>query len=127
MPRKPKAPFMLQVEGLSTAECLPDIKAVLVDDFDGRERLLTPVELAQHVTYNPKVITDWRRRKRAVKLAREYLEAKRYTDQRDKAHKLIHDKLNPPKPEPKLAHNQVLTESGLVFTPIVPRKPWRRL
>lgn len=34
--------------------------------------------------------------------------------------------LNKPQP-PKLAFNQVLTESGLVLTPKVPRKPWRRL
>jgi hypothetical protein len=112
---------MIQVEGLSTTKCFADLKAVIVDDFDGRERLLTHEELAQHTINNPKMITDWRNRKRAVRLAKEYLEAKRYTDQRDRAHKLIHDKLNPLKPEPKLAHNQIKTESGLVIT--VPRSP----
>jgi len=121
MPRKPKLPFMLIVEGLSTAKSFVDLKAVFVDDFDGRERPVSHEALARQVMDSPKVITDYRNRARAVRLAKQYLEAKVYTDQRDRAHKLIHDRLNPPKVEPKLAHNQLSTENGLVIT--VPRNP----
>jgi hypothetical protein len=121
MPRKPKLPFMLQVEGLSTAKSLAGLNAVFVDDLTGQEHPIDTEAVAQQIVNNPKVLTDWRNRKRAVRLAKEYLEAKIYTDQRDRAHKLIYDKLNPPKPEPKLAHNQLRTESGLVIT--VPPNP----
>jgi hypothetical protein len=121
MPRKPKAPFMLIVEGLSTAKSLAGLNAVFVDDLTGQEHPMDTEAVARQIVNDPKVLTDWRNRKRAVRLAKIYLEAKTYTDQRDKAHKLIRDRLNPPEPELKLAHNQMQLSNGKVLT--VPPNP----
>lgn len=118
MPRKPKAPlFYLQIEPLSGVKSLPEVQATFRDDFSGSIQPMNTEALIQLMARNPKIIHDYRKRERVLRMIEEYLVAKRYTEQRDAAHKLIHDMINPPKPEPKLAHNQVLTQSGLVFTP----------
>lgn len=128
MPRRPKPPLaIITVHGLSTCKSFADLQASEICDLTGELIPISHEVLAQRVINNPKVITDYRKRMRAVKLAKEYLEAKRYTDQRDRAHKLIQDKLNPPKPQPKPAHNQVHTASGLCITIRKPHNPLRRL
>lgn len=117
MPRKPKPPMpIITIHGLSGCKAFVELQASYVCDITGELMPMNHEALAQHVVSDPKVITDYRKRVRAVRLAQEYLKVKRYTDQRDRAHKLITDQLNPPKPEPKPAFNQVHTESGWVIT-----------
>lgn len=125
MGRNPKPPLPeLNVQGLSNAKMFSALSATYRCEFTGEIMPMDIEALAEHITHNPKVITNYRQRMRALKLLEVYHEAKRYRDQRDRAHRLIADKINPP---PKLAHNQLLTESELVITIKQSPKPWRRM
>lgn len=122
MPRKPKPPRELIVQPLSAqAKSFAEVQASFVDEWTGELMPMKTEALAELVVSNPKVITDYRRRAKAVKLAKEYLTAQRYHEQREAARKLIQAQINPPKVEPKPASNQVFTASGLVIT--IPRNP----
>jgi hypothetical protein len=105
MPRKPKPPPIpeLHIEGLSTGEVLRD--RIAYDELDGGKPFLLP---EHYGPYKPpadlhKLKTE--RKQRVVDDKRLLLQAVG-----------ILPGLVRPKPEPKLAHNQLKTESGLVIT-----------
>lgn len=117
---------IITIQGLSTCKSFVELSGSFIDDITGKLMPMDTKALAQRVIDDPKIITNYRQRMRALRLAEEYMVAKRYTEQRDRAHKLIADRLNPPKPEFKPASNQIVTESGLVFTIKRPANAFKR-
>ena len=124
MPRKPKLPIpMLVIEGLSGAQRM---RAPIYDDFDGHEikhadsalprhepRLGSQEMRSAHIreqVLGKAMMLEWLSRTANVSALSTGVELPK-----------------PPPAQPKLAHNQIATSSGLVITVRGKRNPLRRL
>lgn len=118
MPRKPKPPiYDLYVQGLSTGEQPEQAEHVEYDDFNGKPiKVIAPSVKPKRTA---RVIEDYALRSKALRIEAE-AKAKALTERR---HAIALKSLigKPIQSEPKLAYNQMLTQSGHVIT--LPRNP----
>lgn len=115
MPRKPKPPLALEVQGLSAADGA--YKHVAYDDFTGE-----PIEVLEIATAPRQRITRKQRQESKLRKRQEFIQ--HYIEQRDKALALIMKQREVQYPQAQPVYGIPL---GKDYVIAMPRKPWRRL
>lgn len=122
MPRKPGlGPGIMRIEGLSDGR---EIRPALVDDFTGQPIPQADTALPRELPSVDELVQTQQRKR-----AHEAAQLCEWLGRAANVPALCTDTALPKAtpPQPRLAHNQVLTQSGLVMTVISKRKDWRRL